>query len=94
MSLYGVQRVLFLLKNDQAFAAGFKSDAYEALAPADLADAERRALMDGDLATLYGMGAHPLLLAPYSRFMGIARPDYQAALAPLKGTRRLRSARA
>ena len=45
----------------------------------------------GDLAALYKMGVHPLLLAPYSRFMAIPRPKYQSALDPLRGLRTLRS---
>ena len=52
---------------------------------------EITALASGDLAALYTMGVHPLLLAPYSRFMAIPRPKYQSALDPLRGLRVLRS---
>lgn len=91
MSLYGVQRTMFRLKKDKAFARTFAEDRQAALADADLTDEERTALTGGDLAALYRMGVHPLLLAPYSRAMGIPRPRYQELLDPLQGLRRLRS---
>ncbi|WP_338616317.1 hypothetical protein [Pigmentiphaga sp. CHJ604] len=87
MSLFAVQRLIFDLKHDKGRAALLKSDPQAALRDADLTDAERSALAHGDLASLYLMGVHPLLLAPYSRMVGISRADYQHALAPLKGAR-------
>ena len=93
MYLYRVQEILFRLKRDKQFAASFQSDPGAALASVELGEPQRRALIAGDVATLFRMGVHPLLLAPFSRVVGIARPDYQSQLAPLKGLRRLRSAR-
>lgn len=92
MSLFQVQRVMYASKRDKALAARLKSSPDATLAEFDLTEAERHALRDGDLAALYRMGVHPLLLAPYSRLLGIARPDYHAALAPLCGERPMRSA--
>lgn len=91
MSLYAVQKVIFQLKKDKALQQAFKADANAALAGFELTDVERAALAGGDLAALYGMGVHPLLCAPYSRFMGIPRPRYQELLQPLIGVQRLRS---
>ncbi len=91
MSLYAVQRTIFRMKKDHAFAQSFQEDAASAVADAELTAEERRALVDGDLAALYRMGVHPLLLAPYSRAVGIPRPRYQELLAPLAGLRRMRS---
>jgi hypothetical protein len=91
MTLYAVQSTLFRLKKDKAFAQAFRTDAAAALEPLELTDAERAALGDGDLAALYRMGAHPLLLAPYARLMAIPRPRYQALLEPLRGTMRMSS---
>jgi hypothetical protein len=91
MSLYAVQNVLFHLKKDKAFVAAFKADPPGALSKHDLTDAEREAVIGGDLAALYLMGVHPLLMAPYSRTMGIPRPRYQELLGPLKGMQQMRS---
>jgi hypothetical protein len=91
MSLYGVQNAMYQLKKDKALQARFKQDAVRALEGHDLTAAERDALVAGDLAGLYRMGVHPLLLAPYSRMMGIPRPKYQELLTPLKGVQQLRS---
>ena len=91
MSLYAVQRTIFRLKKDKAFAKAFQEDAKAAVADVELTDEERAALTGGDLAALYRMGVHPLLLAPYSRAVGIPRPRYQELLAPLEGLRRMRS---
>lgn len=91
MSLYAVERFIYQLKKDKALQQLFKSMPDEALAAGGLADAEAAALKNGDLAKLYEMGVHPLLLAPYSRFMGISRPRYQELLDPLRGVRQMRS---
>jgi hypothetical protein len=92
MSLFYLQKAMFLLKKDAGFATRLRNSPDDALDGFDLTDEERRALLSADLPTLYRMGAHPLLLAPYSRSMGITRPQYQALLAPLKGLHGLRSA--
>jgi len=91
MSIYAVQKAMFVLKKDPAFAQAVREEPDTALASFDLSSCERQAFVSGDLSTLYRMGVHPLLLAPYSRAMGIPRPAYQASLAPLKGTRLMRS---
>lgn len=91
MSLYCVQRTMFRLKKDKAFARSFAEDKQAALTDVELTDEERAALTGADLAALYTMGVHPLLLAPYSRAMGIPRQRYQELLDPLQGLRRLRS---
>lgn len=91
MSLYQVQKVMFLLKKDEQLAQAIKQTPSAALAPFPLSDEERAALGAGDLAALYRMGVHPLLLAPYSRVMGISRPDYCERLAPVRGYRTLQS---
>ncbi|WP_151448637.1 hypothetical protein [Lacisediminimonas profundi] len=91
MSLYTVQQTLFRLKKDKPFSATFKELGAAALATLDLSEQERDAVANGDLAGLYRMGVHPLLLAPYARLMGIARPRYQELLAPLAGLQRLKS---
>lgn len=91
MSLYTVQSAIYRMKKDKPFAAGFKQDPAAALAPLEMSPEERAALSSGDLAALYAMGVHPLLLAPYARLMEIPRPRYQALLAPLQGLKKMRS---
>lgn len=91
MSLYGMQKFLFESKRDNALRQSFKTDPEHALDAFPLTDEEKQALKTGDLAALYCLGCHPLLLAPYSRFMGIPRPRYQKVMAPLKGVRAMKS---
>ncbi|MEW6450651.1 MAG: hypothetical protein AB1490_08400 [Pseudomonadota bacterium] len=91
MSIFGTQKFIFQLKKDKALQSQFRSDADNALAVFPLSDDERQALKAGDLASLYRMGVHPLLLAPYARFMGISRPSYQETLSPFRGQFVLRS---
>lgn len=91
MSLYAMQKAIFDLKRDKQRAALLRTAPLLALQGAELTHDELSAMTRGDLATLYLMGVHPLLLAPYSRMLGISRSDYQRALAPLKGKRRFSS---
>jgi hypothetical protein len=91
MSLFGMQKFIYELKKDKALQQSFKSDAEGAMATFALSAEEKTALRDGDLVGLYRRGVHPLLLAPYSRFMGISRPNYKEQLNPLRGTQRMKS---
>lgn len=91
MSVFGAQKFIFQIKKDDDLKRRFKADAEAALSAFPLSEEERRVLKSGDLVALYRMGVHPLLLAPYARFMGIPRPAYQEALSPLRGLLRLRS---
>ena len=91
MSLHGVHTFMYRLKNDETLQQNFKQRSEAAFAGFELTDAEIRALREGDVVSLYNMGAHPLLLVPYSRYAGIPRPEYLAKLAPLKGSRVLKS---
>lgn len=87
MSLHGVESFMYRLKNDVRKQAEFKERASAAFDGFDLSEAEVRALTDGDVAYLFGIGVHPLLLVPYSRYAGIPRPEYLAKLQPLRNTR-------
>jgi hypothetical protein len=79
---------MFRLKNDEQLQSQFEAARTEAFAGFLLSDEEKRALLEGDLETLYRIGVHPLLLAPFSRYAKIPRPTYRVRLATLKGTRR------
>lgn len=91
MSLLGIETFMYRLKNDPAIQRAFAKRSMDAYSGLDLAPDEVAALQTGDVATLYRLGVHPLLLAPYSRYAGIPRPQYQASLAPLRGLRQLKS---
>jgi len=91
MSLLGIHSFIYRLKNDSAIRSAFQRRDKDAFGGFDLTDDEKAALRSGDVATLYRLGVHPLLLAPYSRYAGLARSKYQATLAPLKGLRQLHS---
>lgn len=87
MSLFAIQRLIFDLKRDKLRSGLLKSEPQTALGDADLTDEEQRALVSGDLAALYRMGVHPLLLRPFSRMVEISPIQYQQLLNPLRGTR-------
>ncbi len=91
MSAFGVQKFIFHLKKDRELQRRFREEADAALSAFPISQVECQALKDGDLATLYRLSVHPLLLAPYARFMGISRPEYQETLNPLRGHLQLRS---
>jgi hypothetical protein len=80
MSLYHVQKLLYHLNKDAATRARFNSERTALLAEYALTDEERRAFAEADVGSLYMMGAHPLLLAPFAGRSGLKWPDYLAAL--------------
>jgi hypothetical protein len=47
----------------------------------DLTDEERKAYEDRDLATLYRLGLHPVLLNGFARASGFTRDGYREVLA-------------
>lgn len=87
MSLYGVQKVLFLLNNDAATRKRFEHERDALLAEYALTEEERRALAAADVGQLHLMGVHPLLLAPFAGRSGLKWPDYLAALQRARDTR-------
>jgi hypothetical protein len=83
MSLYGIHKTLYLLQNDLDFRERLRSDPAGALADMPLTDAEREALLAGDMATLYRMGTHTFLMSRIPRFNalgGMTRLQYQASI--------------
>jgi hypothetical protein len=47
----------------------------------DLSEEERKAFVDRDVAALYRLGLHPVLLNAFCRASGYTRDDYRKALA-------------
>jgi hypothetical protein len=68
MSIFAVNYLCREVLRDHAFRAAMKADPTKALAPLDLTDAERSALIAGDTGTLYRMGVNGFLMGYLARF--------------------------
>lgn len=68
MSIFAVNYLCREVLRDHAFRAAMKADPAKALAPLDLTEAERRALVAGDVGSLFRMGANGFLMAYLARF--------------------------
>ena len=91
MSRYEVDKVLrAVAKQDEARGA-FMADPAAYLEGRDLTGQEREALLQRDYKTLYGLGAHPFLLWPFTARLAEedgrtgreVMPEYMAAITPL-----------
>jgi hypothetical protein len=68
MSIYAVNHLCREVLRDHAFRAAMKTDPAKALAPLDLTDAERNALIAGDVGELYRLGVNGFLMGYLARF--------------------------
>lgn len=68
MSVYSVNYLLRELLRDHDFRAAMKVDPATALASLDVTDAERKAILAGDVAALYKMGVNSFLMGYLPRF--------------------------
>ena len=68
MTTFAVNHLCREVLRDHAFRAAMKADPAKALAPLDLTDEERRALVAGDVGTLYRLGANGFLMGYLARF--------------------------
>jgi hypothetical protein len=68
MSIFAVNYLCREVLRDHAFRAAMKADPAQALAPLDLTDEERRALLAGDVGALYRMGVNSFLMGYLARF--------------------------
>ncbi len=68
MSIYAVNHLCREVLRDHAFRAAMKADPAAALAPLDLTEAERNALIAGDVGELYRLGANGFLMGYLARF--------------------------
>jgi hypothetical protein len=85
MSLYRLQRRMF--DDLRGVPSGFGPPGWQG--GDGLTDDERRALRERDVAALYRMGVHPVLLNGYCRAAGLGRNDYRTLLEPFDdGVRR------
>jgi len=68
MSVFAVNYLCREVLRDHAFRAAIKADPEKALAPLDLTNEERRALIAGDVGALYRMGVNGFLMGYLARF--------------------------
>jgi hypothetical protein len=68
MSVYQVNKLCHRLYHDRAFREAVKADPAKAIAGWPLSEAERKALLEGDIRQLYEAGAHPFLLGHITRW--------------------------
>jgi hypothetical protein len=78
VSAYGINKVCYLAQADLQFREGLRTDPLASLHGLPLTDAERQALLAGDVATLHRMGASDFLLSNLARFgsFGLTRDLY------------------
>jgi hypothetical protein len=78
MSIYLVNKILYMTDNDPAFRARMKDDPSRAVAEFELTREECEALFAGDVGRLYQMGVHTFLLNHLQRYelFGVNRDNY------------------
>jgi Aromatic-ring-opening dioxygenase LigAB, LigA subunit len=68
MSIFAVNYLCREVLRDHGFRAAMKADPATALAPLDLNEDERHALLAGDVGALYRMGVNAFLMGYLARF--------------------------
>ncbi len=76
MSLYYLQKFLYVLNRDEAAQTRYKDDLDGLLGDYDLSDEEQTALVEGDIGLLYVLGVNGQILMHYAAFLGIEWFDY------------------
>jgi hypothetical protein len=78
MSVYQINKILYLTDNDAAFRKRMKEEPEAALKDFRLTEGEYHALTSGAVGKLYQMGVHTFLLNHLSRYelFGVNRDNY------------------
>ena len=76
MSLYQLQKFLYVLNRDPGAQQQYSVDLSSLLDKYDLAEEERCALETGDIGLLYVLGVNGQILMHYAAFLGIEWFDY------------------
>ena len=86
MSIFAVNHLCRELLRDHAFRAAMKADPAKALAPLDLTNEERKALLAGDVGTLFRMGVNAFLMNYLPRFevCGLNAESYNQRMRAVK----------
>lgn len=80
MSLYQVQKLVQAVNQNQDSRERFLESRKDLAEEFELTAAERVAVIDLKIHTLYEMGVHPLLLRPFTIIHGVSEPDYLKAI--------------
>lgn len=76
MSLYQLQKVLYVLNRDENAQRQYNEDLDSLLKQYELTDEESNALREGDIGLLYVLGVNGQILMHYAAFLGIEWFDY------------------
>ncbi len=78
MSIYLINKILYLTDNDPEFRKRIKADPEGTVRSFSLKEAELKALTSGDVGALYQMGVHTFMLNHLSRYelFGVNRNNY------------------
>ncbi len=78
MSIYLLNKILYLTDNDAEFRKRMKENAEEVVQQFSLSGEELEALITGDVGRLYQMGVHTFFLNHISRYelFGVNRENY------------------
>lgn len=76
MSLYQLQKFLYVLNRDENAQQRYRDDLDGLIAQYDLTDEEAKALRDGDIGLLYVLGVNGQILMHFAAFLGIEWFDY------------------
>ena len=76
MSLYHLQKFLYVLNRDENAQRQYREDKDSLIGQFDLTDEEADALRDGDIGLLYVLGVNGQILMHYAAFLGIEWFDY------------------
>ena len=76
MSLYQLQKFLYVLNRDESAQEKYRNDLEALLGEFDLTDEEANALREGDIGLLYVLGVNGQILMHYAAFLGIEWFDY------------------
>jgi hypothetical protein len=87
VSLYQLNKIMYLLEVDAAFLAQMKSDPADAIKDMELTEDERAAVLSGDVGKLYLMGVNMFILDSIARheLFGIDRNSYLAQVRAAAG---------
>ena len=80
MSLYALQKLIRDVNRKPACREAFFQSPQKFAAGYELADGERRALEAFDVAALYALGVHGLLLRPFTILHRMPEPDYLTSI--------------
>jgi len=80
MTTYALNKLLRDVNRDPVTRERFFKDAAAVAAGYDLADAERQAVLARDVAALYRLGVHGLILRPFTILHQMPEPDYLEAI--------------